>query len=101
MGMRGMIHKWILVLCVVFSMLLTNMQHGLNSGIEKVIQEHVFLNSLPGIETIRGEVTNTERRVVFRHVQAGFANNMMGLLSSYVIAIVENTPLMCWFWLGE
>ena len=90
-----MIHRSVLLLAVLFSMILTNVQQGLNSGIESTLLERIHVANLPGVETIRGDVTNTEKRVVFRHVRAGFANNMMGLLASYVIAIVENLPLVC------
>ena len=47
------------------------------------------------IETIRGERSNGTQQVVFRQVPQGFANNMMVLLSSYVVAMVLNLPLVC------
>ena len=47
------------------------------------------------IETIRGERPNGAQQVVFRHVPQGFANNMMVLLSSYVVAMILNLPLVC------
>ena len=86
-----MINKNILLLSLVTSILVC-VQQRMSSSIESVILEYAHVHSLSGMETIR-EVTDTERRVVFRHVRAGFANNMMGLLASYVKAIVGNLPL--------
>lgn len=91
-----MINKNILLLSLVTSILVC-VQQRMSSSIESVILEYAHVHSLSGMETIRGEVTDTERRVVFRHVRAGFANNMMGLLASYVIAIVGNLPLVCMY----
>ena len=91
-----MINKNILLLSLVTSILVC-VQQRMSSSIESVILEYAHVHSLSGMETIRGEVTDTERRVVFRHVRAGFANNMMGLLASYVKAIVGNLPLVCMY----
>ena len=91
-----MINKNILLLSLVTSILVC-VQQRMSSSIESVILEYAHVHSLSGMETIRGEVTDTERRVVFRHVRAGFANNMRGLLASYVIAIVGNLPLVCMY----
>lgn len=92
-----MIYISMLMLSLVASTILVCVQQRMSSSIESVILECAHVHSLSGMETIRGEVTDTERRVVFRHVRAGFANNMMGLLASYVIAIVGNLPLVCMY----
>ena len=92
-----MVNIHMLLFSCLVSFLIVCVQQRMSSSIESVILECAHVHSLPGMETIRGEVTDTERRVVFRHVRAGFANNMMGLLASYVIAIVGNLPLVCMY----
>ena len=92
-----MVNIHMLLFSCLVSFLIVCVQQRMSSSIESVILECAHVHSLPGMETIRGEVTDTERREVFRHVRAGFANNMMGLLASYVIAIVGNLPLVCMY----
>ena len=46
-------------------------------------------------ESIRGNRVYSSRIVVFSQVPAGFANNMMCLLSSYAVAIALDLPLAC------
>ena len=47
------------------------------------------------VESIRGNRVYSSRIVVFSQVTAGFANNMMCLLSSYAVAIALDLPLAC------
>lgn len=92
-----MVNINILLFSCLISFLIVRVQQRMTILLESATRECIYVNASSGIETIRGEVTNTERRVVFRHVRAGFANNMMGLLASYVIAIVGNMPLVCMY----
>ena len=47
------------------------------------------------VESIRGNQAISSRLVVFSKNGAGFANNMMGLLSTYAVAIALDAPLAC------
>ena len=47
------------------------------------------------ILTVRGNCIPSPKRVVYRHPAGGFANNMMGLVTSYVFAMLLDAELYC------
>ena len=47
------------------------------------------------IETVRGDYAQDKRMVVFQRTNGGLSNVLMGLLSSYSVALALNLPLFC------
>ena len=55
-------------------------------------QRSVLVRRIP---TVRGNYIPSPKRVVYRHPAGGFANNMMGLVTSYVFAMLLDAELYC------
>lgn len=87
--------KWI-VACFVLHFLSIVCQKQFDfSETESIPIEQLIVSAISSIKSIRGSAITTTKKVVYRKMYGGFANNVMGLLSSYVIAIVLNLPLVC------
>ena len=49
----------------------------------------------PLFTTIRGSSKTNPTLVVFHHCRSGFANNMVGVVTSYVLSVLLDGALFC------
>lgn len=84
--------RFALVVLLVSLCSLVSLYRGRDQRTITCLRERQRFYPLP---TVRGLHERSPRIVVYRHVTGGFANNIMGLVTSYVYAMWMNAVLYC------